>query len=138
MLPVMIFALIHGTKIYGAHGIAVFVGICLVVGDIFENVGVRTGFPYGRYFFTERMGPKLFAVPVMLALAYVGMAYLAWTLATLIVGTRRGALRGWLAVIVPVVASFIMVAWDFSMDPIWSTLVGAWTWVDGGPYFGCR
>jgi hypothetical protein len=29
-----------------------------------------------------------------------------------------------------------MVAWDFSMDPVWSTILHAWVWRDGGPYFG--
>ena len=37
---------------------------------------------------------------------------------------------------VPLFASFVMVAWDLSMDPIWSTCVRAWIWLDGGAYFG--
>jgi len=41
-----------------------------------SNLGVRTGFPFGHYSFTNLMGPKLFAVPILLGLAYVGMAYM--------------------------------------------------------------
>ena len=36
----------------------------------------------------------------------------------------------------PLFASFVMVPWDLSMDPIWSTCVRAWIWLDGGAYFG--
>ena len=48
------------------------------------------------------------------------------------------ALRRWLlaAVAVPLVASFVMVAWDFCLDPIASTINHAWIWKDGGGYFG--
>lgn len=29
-----------------------------------------------------------------------------------------------------------MTAWDLSSDPVWSTIVHAWIWLDGGPWFG--
>jgi putative membrane protein len=29
-----------------------------------------------------------------------------------------------------------MLAWDLSMDPIWSNFVHGWVWHDGGAYFG--
>ena len=32
----------------------------------------------------------------------------------------------------------IMTAWDLSLDPYMSGEVGAWKWLDGGPYFGCH
>src|SRR5580693_5928355 len=49
VVPPALFALIHGAMFYRARGILVFVGICLVVGNISENLGVRTGFPFGHY-----------------------------------------------------------------------------------------
>ncbi|WP_180540591.1 carotenoid biosynthesis protein [Nevskia soli] len=56
------------------------------------------------------------------------MGYLSWTLAVVIAGGRRSA--------IPFVASFVMVSWDLSMEPVWATVVHAWKWLDGGPYFG--
>jgi putative membrane protein len=82
------------------------------------------------------MGPKLFAVPVMLGLACLGMGYLSWTLARVILGGMRTPLAGSRVVTLPLIASFIMVAWDLTMDPVWSTIVRAWIWLDGGAYFG--
>jgi putative membrane protein len=136
VLPPIVFALIHGAMLYRTRGILTFFAICLVIGNIFENVGVYTGFPFGHYYFTERMGPKLFAVPILLGLAYLGMAYLSWTLARLILGNVRSPLAGFAVVTLPLVAAFIMVAWDFSQDPVWSTILHLWIWQDGGAYFG--
>ena len=134
-LPV-VFVLIHGAQSYRWRGILTFVGISLVAGNIFENLGVRTGFPYGHYYFTEVMGPKLLAVPIMMGFAYVGMGYLCWTLAWLILGKVHGPLNGSRRVTLPLVAAFLMVAWDLSQDPIWATILHCWIWVQGGPYFG--
>jgi putative membrane protein len=136
VVPPLLFALVHGAIFHRARGILIFFAICLVVGNVAENVGARTGFPYGKYYFTAVMGPKLFAVPILLGLAYLGMAYLSWTLARVILGGAGGPLLGRRLVVLPLVAAFIMVAWDFSMDPVWSTIVHAWIWLKGGAYFG--
>ena len=136
VLPPAIFAVIHGTRAYRLGGILTFVAITLIVGNFFENLGVRTGFPFGSYYFTDLMGPKLSAVPIMLGLAYVGMAYLSWTLAGIISAGIQSPLRGLRVVAVPVLASCIMVSWDLSQDPVWSTILRAWVWLRGGAYFG--
>jgi uncharacterized membrane protein len=136
VLVPFVFALIHGGMLYRVRGILIFVAICLVVGNIFENVGVRSGFPFGRYDFTDLMGPKIFAVPVFLGLAYVGMAYLSWTLGRLILGGARSPLAGARVVTAPLVAALIMVGWDSSMEPVWSTVLHGWIWLEGGAYFG--
>jgi len=128
LLP-LAFALIHGAAVYRVRGILVFTALCLVVGNLLENLSVLTGFPFGRYHFTDVMGPKLFYVPIMLGLAYVGMGYLSWILGGLILG----GFRVWT---LPLVAAFIMVAWDLSTEPIWANLARSWVWHDGGPYFG--
>ena len=37
---------------------------------------------------------------------------------------------------IPVIAAFIMVMWDMSIDPLISTVMHQWIWHDGGSYFG--
>ncbi|HEV2448477.1 MAG TPA: carotenoid biosynthesis protein, partial [Candidatus Sulfopaludibacter sp.] len=132
VLPPCAFVVIHGARAYGLRGIAVFSALCLGVGSSAEIVGIRTGFPFGHYRFTDVMGPKFLEVPYLLALAYLGMGYLSWTLAHAILGPPRN----WRLIAVPLVASVAMVSWDVCCDPVWSTIVRAWTWTDGGPYFG--
>ena len=130
------FALIHGSLHYRLRGILAFTAICLIIGNTIENIGVATGFPYGHYVFLSLMGPKLWHVPVLLGLAYIGMAYISWTLARLILGATQMTLAGPRLLTVPLLASFIMTAWDFAQDPVWSTLLHAWRWYDGGIWFG--
>ena len=131
VLSALAFALVDGSRHYGWRGILVFAAICAGIGNVVENVGVATGFPFGRYEFLELMGPKLFQVPVLLGPAYMGMAYVSWMLARLIVGNARMA-----AAALPVAASAIMVTWDWAQDPVWATLLHGWRWYDGGPWFG--
>ncbi|MBB5345308.1 carotenoid biosynthesis protein [Tunturibacter empetritectus] len=136
VVPLAAFALIHGVKAYRLRGMLVFVGLSLGVGFVFESLSLRTGFPFGHYYFTDVMGPKFFQLPVLLVLAYVGMGYVSWMMALLILNSAddRLGVRRWIAL--PVVASFLMVAWDFAMDPVWADIDRAWVWKDGGAYFG--
>ena len=64
------------------------------------------------------------------------MGYLSWTLARLLLGKTNGAITGTSLIGVPLVASFLMVAWDLTFDPVASTINGAWIWEQGGAYFG--
>jgi putative membrane protein len=110
--------------------------MCLVVGNASENLSILTGIPFGHYYFTGLMGPSIFHVPILLGFAYVGMGYLSWTLGRLILGEARGPLAGSRVVTVPLAGAFLMVAWDLSMDPVWSTVMHSWIWLQGGAYFG--
>ena len=136
VFPPALFALIHGARTYGSRHILVFTSLCLAVGTFFESAGLRTGFPFGHYRFTELMGPKVFDLPILLALAYLGMGYLSWVLGLIILGGMDEPLFGRKLVLVPLAASFAMTAWDLSMDPIWADIDHAWVWRDGGSYYG--
>jgi uncharacterized membrane protein len=136
VVPPALFALVHGAAVYRAKGIAVFAFLCLGFGTLAESLSLRTGFPFGHYYFTDVMGPKIFQLPVLLALAYLGIGYVAWILALLILGYAEKPLRGMRVIALPWLASFIMTAWDLSMEPVWSTVDRAWIWRDGGAYFG--
>ena len=82
------------------------------------------------------MGPKIFHVPVLLLLAYLGIGYVSWVLALVILGYVNKPINGPRIFALPLLASFIMLAWDLSMDPNWSTLDHVWVWKEGGAYFG--
>jgi uncharacterized membrane protein len=128
------FALLHGSKQYRWRDMLAFTAICLVVSNAFENLSILTGFPFGHYHYGPDLGPKLFLVPVLIGIAYLGVGYLSWTLARLILGGKRP--RRERTVAVPLIASFIMVSWDLTLDPVASTIGGSWIWRDGGAYFG--
>jgi uncharacterized membrane protein len=136
VIPPALFAGVHGARIYRSRGILIFMTLCLGVGTFFESLSLRTGFPFGYYRFTDLMGPKLFDLPILLALAYVGMGYLSWVLAVVILDCQNQPLSGRNIVLLPLAASFAMTAWDFSMDAIWADIDHAWVWRDGGSYYG--
>jgi putative membrane protein len=132
----MLFGLFHGASTYGWRGIVWFVVVCLGVSNAFENLSILTGFPFGWYHYSDIMGPRLFLVPLLIGPAYFGVGYLSWTLARAILGDTNGRLAGRLVFATPIVASFIMVSWDLTIDPMMSTITHNWIWRDGGSYFG--
>jgi uncharacterized membrane protein len=135
LLP-FVFVFVHGSLNYRFRDVLVFAVVTLVVSNIFENLSILTGFPFGHYYYTDGLGPKLFLVPILIGPAYLGTGYLAWMLALILLGTTEKRLPGRQVWAVPVVASFLMVAWDLSFDPIASTIGHSWIWLQGGNYFG--
>ena len=135
LLP-LVFAFAHGSVNYRFRDVLAFAAITLVVSNMFENMSILTGFPFGHYYYTDGLGPKLFLVPLLIGPAYLGTGYLAWTLARLILGATEQRLPGYFILTVPVLASFLMVSWDLSFDPLASTINHLWIWQQGGNYFG--
>ncbi|MFD0783782.1 carotenoid biosynthesis protein [Micromonospora azadirachtae] len=136
LLMELTFALVHGALAYRWRGILVFLALALVISNVIEDIGVLTGVPFGHYHYTDELGPKLFEVPVLIGPAYFAVGYMAWFIATILL--RPVSRSGRLSTVVgtPVVASFVMVAWDLALDPSSATLRGRWVWEDGGGYFG--
>lgn len=136
VVPPALFALVHGSILYRPKGIAVFTVACLTVGAAIESLSLRTGFPFGHYYFTNVMGPRVRGLPALLVLAYLGIGYCSWVLAVLILRVREKPMRASRRVAVPALAACIMLAWDLSMEADWSTVDKAWIWRDGGLCFG--
>ena len=99
VVPPAVFALVHGSLLY-RKGILVFTAICLSVAGAAESLSLRTGWPFGSYYFTGVMGPKVAQLPVLLVLAYLGIAYCSGVLSLAILGYRT-SLRGIRTVTVP-------------------------------------
>src|SRR5215813_9684269 len=124
----LVFVFVHGSLSYRLRDLLVLAAITLVVSNIFENMSILTGFPFGHYYYTDTLGPKLFLVPVLIGPAYLGTGYLAWTIARVISGAARSRLPGHLTFTVPLLAAFMMVSWDLSSDPINATVVRVKSW----------
>jgi putative membrane protein len=128
------FALLHGARRYSWRAIGVFVAAGLVISNILENLSIQTGFPFGHYHYTG--GGKIFQVPWFIGPAYLATGYLAWVVATVLLGdVRRDS--PWLTTIgTPIIGAFAMTAWDLALDPGASTINHAWIWEHGGGFFG--
>jgi putative membrane protein len=130
------FAAVHGVHRYGWRRFLIFFVLTFAISWSYETSSILTGFPFGHYYYTERLGPKLGLVPVLIMPAYFSVGYLSWTIAHILLDRFDDRLTRSELVLVPVFASFVMVMWDLCMDPARSTIGAAWIWRDGGGYFG--
>jgi putative membrane protein len=130
------FVLIHGSKRYGWDNLFIFFGITFLVSWSIESVSIALGFPFGGYHYTELLGARIGAVQLAVLAAYFVAGYLAWTMGTIFLGELGTGIKKRNLFLVPAVASLVMVMWDLCLDPIKSTIEGAWVWEEGGAYFG--
>ena len=131
------FALIHGSMRYGVMRMAIFTVLILVISWSYETMSIMTGFPFGHYHYSENFyGPWVGVVPFMIMPAYFAMGYMSWTIGHILLDKRNSAINGWDIIVLPAVASFVMVMWDMCFDPHASTIHGHYVWHEGGTYFG--
>ena len=130
------FVLLHGSRRYGWDNILVFAGITFLITWSTETASIAMGFPFGNYYYTGLLGIKIGTVPLVIMPAYFAAGYLAWTMSTVFLGNLGTGIERKNLFLVPFVASYIMVMWDFCFDPINSTINGSWIWEDGGAYHG--
>lgn len=108
----------HAALTRGARTALILVAVATVGGFAVEAIGVSTGFPFGTYDYSGRLGPKLLGVPLIIPLAWTWMAWPAW-LAAVRISRRRWVRIG--------VAAFGLAAWDLFLDPQ-MVAEGYWTW----------
>jgi len=84
---------------------------------------VATGFPFGTYDYSGRLGPKLLGVPLIIPLAWTWMAWPAWLAALRLTSSRIARVA---------LAACGLAAWDLFLDPQ-MVAEGYWTWRDPTP-----
>jgi putative membrane protein len=107
-------------------------GVLLLVAAVavaFEAVGLATGFPYGRYTYSDALGPTLLGVPFLVPLAWLMMAWPSRLLAELLTRTVRSGRRRAARI---AVATGVFAAWDVVLDPQ-MVQAGYWTWTHPHP-----
>ena len=130
------FVIEHALTLYRVWDVVAFYVVTLVVSFSLENIGVLSGFPFGSYYYSDALGPKLGEVPILIGFSYVGASYASWVVALILLRVWTSPLRGALTVVVPLFAAIFMVMWDLTFDPANSTIQKWWIWGDGGAYFG--
>lgn len=144
-LPVLLLAIpiavIDGARRYGWVALVFFLVETLVVSNVFEDLSIETGFPFGNYHYTG--GPQLIHVPVYIGPVYFGLGYLCWRVAALLLDgadTRLASTakaKRWLDVFaLPATAAVLMSLFDLGSDSLASTANHAWEWEHGGGIFG--
>ncbi len=94
----------------------IFSGIALV-GFFVELIGVNTQAIFGFYRYGNSLGPKLFDTPLTIGINWLILVYCISALAKPIRDT-------WYF---PIVGAFVMVAFDWLMEPV-ATVTDMWYW----------
>lgn len=133
------FAFMHGSLRYGIKNMVIAFFICLAVTYGLENLSIITGFPFGHYHYSTAnvLAIRLYKAPLFMAIGYFSMAYPSWVIANILLDRPDNNPRSnYFRFALPAIASFILVMWDIVLDPCASTIDKAYTWHEGGGFFG--
>lgn len=107
-----------------------FLLIASVIGFLAEVLGTNSGFPFGKYYYTDYLGAKFLGVPVVVPLVWFVIAYLCYSIVAgntyhplADIKTNGRALFWKIALL----SAFGAVAWDLMIDPMFSSY-GYWVW----------
>lgn len=129
------FSISHANAVLGKRRTAIFFIVSALVSWTLEELGVLTGWVYGKYHYSDLLGPKLGAVPVIIPLAWFMMIYPSWIVAQVLLNNQSKNGRPVPIPALALAAAMVMTSWDVVMDPGMSRS-GNWVWETGGSYFG--
>lgn len=113
------------------RGLLALLGLSLF-GFAVEIIGVKTGFPYGEFYYSDNLGPRVASlVPVSLPVSWAPLVLGA--VAVTEPRRKEGPFSQCVAWVLA--ASTVLVAQDALLDP-GAAHLGFWVWPDGGPYYG--
>ncbi len=113
---------------------AVAFGLALGLSFAAEWIGVATGWPYGAYVYTDRLGPRLFgAVPLAIPFAWTTLVLGGYLTAESIVLRLTGRTR---PILTALVGAALATGIDLGLEPAAALARGYWTWLEPGPYYG--
>jgi uncharacterized membrane protein len=140
LVPLLLggFSLCHAVYMLGLRHALLFFVLSAVTSLAFEAVGVATGAIYGPYHYTDRLGPQLFDVPLVVPAAWFMVIYPSYALANYlsdgcVVSRPRPGLFRLLGL--TALSAMLMTAWDLAVDPQ-MVMYGHWVWHVEGAYFG--
>jgi len=128
------FVLTHSLGRGGWRKTALLFSLTIAVTLLMESLGVATGWVFGRYHYTDVLGPLFLGlVPYVIPIVWLNMLYPAYLIADRIIPADWENRRRILGV--AAVTGMGMTAWDLVMDPV-MVRRGHWVWEEGGAWFG--
>lgn len=136
MFPICVSSAVH---LLGWNAARTFVAIALSVGWFAEQMGSSRGWFFGRYTYTDVLGPTLGNVPVVIPMMWFVLAFTGYVLASLILWQRpvdEGASVP-RAAHASFIAAMIVTAYDLGADPYLVYVMKAWIMEKtNGAWFG--
>ncbi|MEN9935843.1 MAG: hypothetical protein RLZZ387_2422 [Chloroflexota bacterium] len=120
---------------YSARGGLAVAGALLLAWTV-EHVGETTGFPFGRYQYTEMLQPQLFGVvPVPITLAWLMAAFGSWQLSLAVLARTTHPSPARLPLLMVLTGALVVVL-DLQIETVATFINPYWRWIDSGPYYG--
>jgi uncharacterized membrane protein len=126
----LFFALAQSIYELGIKKASIFLIITCVIGFLAEVLGTATGFPFGKYYYTNFLGAKFLGVPIVVPLVWFVIAYLCFSIVAGNISFPEATVFSESRALVSKIAllgAFGAVAWDFMIDPMFSSY-GYWVW----------
>jgi len=108
---------------YKLKGLIVIIPAMLVTGYLIEYMGVKTGYPFGEYLYTDKLQPQLFNVPIAISLSWIIVVVSSF----LIVFSDNGKNL----FIKVIYSSLIVLGLDLMLEPFAVFINSFWVWKAG-------
>jgi bisanhydrobacterioruberin hydratase len=99
----------------------------LVLVYLLEYIGVREGFPFGKYEYTPVLGFQIGSVPVAIVLAWYTTIMMSRRIAAATVRVHGPARRATVALL----AGLLTIALDVALEPMAAFIKQYWIWSEG-------
>ncbi|MDP8208746.1 MAG: carotenoid biosynthesis protein [Candidatus Electryonea clarkiae] len=124
---------VHGILFGGIPWTIKFFLVTITIPALIEIIGIKTGFPYGKYRYTEKAGAVIpGGVPLTVILMWWGLLYVAFNTAIALTNILHIGNPDILIIIITAIA---VTLWDLTGDPV-AVNAGLWTWEKPGRYYG--
>ena len=114
--------LLHSYLSYGKLFALIFGAFTLLYGYGIEELGIRSGWPFGTYHYDPSLGFAIAGVPLVVPFAWLMMSY------PVVIAARKVA-QGWIFLY----GGLALMAWDIFLDPQ-MVAAGRWHWKLVGPH----
>jgi len=98
--------IIHALLAYGITYTSIFVSVTFFYALTIEQIGSRTGWPFGHYQYSGSLGYQIYGVPLVVPFAWIMIAH------PILIAARK-VTKNW----VFLYGGFGMMAWDLFLDP---------------------
>jgi uncharacterized membrane protein len=126
-------------QLLGFRNTTVFAAVGLGLGWFAEQMGSSRGWFFGRYTYTDVLGPRLGDVPLVIPLMWFALCFVGYILAKLMLWRDpMTSVNGWpQRLITALLAAMLVTTFDLGADPYFVFVLKAWIMqkTDGG-WFG--
>ncbi|MFK8055793.1 MAG: carotenoid biosynthesis protein [Saprospiraceae bacterium] len=99
--------------------------VCYALGWTAEYVGVHYKWLFGEYIYGDVLGPKVYAIPLIIGVNWILVIYGVCTTLNMLFPTLNRVFKA-------IFAAFLLVALDYLIEPV-AIKLDFWTWMLGTP-----